>query len=54
VLLVHSKYFLDGLQPNSPQLESIQNPTDKTPYWELNGINFWLESARARVLFAHP
>jgi hypothetical protein len=28
----HNKIFLGGLQPNPPQLESLRNPTYKSPY----------------------
>jgi hypothetical protein len=42
----NSKYFSDGLQPNSSQWEYIRNQTYKTPYWELNRMDFIFESAK--------
>jgi hypothetical protein len=42
-----------GFQLNSPQLKSIQSETNKTPFSELNEMDYGLTSnTLARVLFA--
>jgi hypothetical protein len=44
---------LDDIHPSRMNvLESIQNPTYKTPYLKLNEMNFGVGSER--VIFAHP
>jgi phage terminase large subunit-like protein len=40
--LLHSKYFSDELQPEPPQLESIQNSTTRTRLFNIQLQIFWL------------